>query len=257
MPSVIVVDSPPGMHEAVEPLEVGRHADLAHVGARAPRACGRARRSRPAGRGRRCRAARSATSRGWRGAATRRACATRATPSRRRGPRRRAATRSGSWKCVVASTTAAARSAGSSDLKMPEPTKTRLGAELHHQRGVGRRGDAAGAEQRHGQLALARRPRGRGRAAPAAPWRRSPARRRRARAEAADLAGDRAQVAHGLDDVAGARPRPWSGSSPRPRRCAAAPRRGSSRRRRTGRVKAHLSMWWASSAGVRTSDSSM
>ena len=32
--------------------------------------------------------------------------------------------RSGSWKCVVASTTAAARSAGSEDLKMPEPTNT-------------------------------------------------------------------------------------------------------------------------------------
>src|SRR3954454_4029497 len=34
------------------------------------------------------------------------------------------ATRSASWKCVVASTMAAARRAGSSDLKMPEPTNT-------------------------------------------------------------------------------------------------------------------------------------
>jgi len=50
--------------------------------------------------------------------------------------------------------------------------------------------------------------------------------------------------------------RPWSGSSPRPRRSAATPRRGSSRRTRNGTLNAHLSMWLASSAGVSTSDSS-
>ena len=46
-----------------------------------------------------------------------------------------------------------------------------LGAELHHQRRVGRGGDAAGAEQRHRQATRRRRPRARPRAAPGAPWR--------------------------------------------------------------------------------------
>ena len=36
---------------------------------------------------------------------------------------------------------------------MPEPTNTRLRAELHHERGVGRGRDAAGAEQRDRQRA--------------------------------------------------------------------------------------------------------
>ena len=45
-----------------------------------------------------------------------------------------------------------------------------LGAELHGQRGVGRGGDAAGAEQRHGQLSRSRRPPARAAAAPAAAW---------------------------------------------------------------------------------------
>ena len=74
-----------------------------------------------------------------------------------RGPRRRAATRSGSRKCVVASTIARARALGVLGLEDARADEDRLGAELHHQRGVGRRGDAAGAEQRDGQLALARR----------------------------------------------------------------------------------------------------
>ena len=53
---------------------------------------------------------------------------------------------------------------------MPEPTKHGLGAELHDQRGVGRRGDAAGAEQRHRQLARLGDLLHQRRAAPAAAW---------------------------------------------------------------------------------------
>src|SRR4051795_4744867 len=97
-------------------------------------------------------------------------------------PRETLAMTSGSsWK-VVACTIAAARCAGSPDLKMPEPTNTpsapsciiiaasagvaglkeagahdpALGAELHHHRRVGRGGDAAGGEQDDGQLAQPR-----------------------------------------------------------------------------------------------------
>ena len=67
--------------------------------------------------------------------------------------REAAATRSGSSKWVVASTIARRVRSGSEDLKMPEPTKFALGAQLHHQRGVGGGGDAAGAEQDDGQPA--------------------------------------------------------------------------------------------------------
>ena len=44
----------------------------------------------------------------------------------------------GSWKCVVAWTIAFAIRAGSSLLKMPGADEHALGAQLHHQRGVGR-----------------------------------------------------------------------------------------------------------------------
>ena len=60
-----------------------------------------------------------------------------------------AATRSGSLKWVVASTIARARRSGSSDLKIPEPTKLPWAPELHDERRVGRGGDAARAEERH------------------------------------------------------------------------------------------------------------
>ena len=52
-----------------------------------------------------------------------------------------------------ASTIARARGAGSSLLKMPEPTKHAVGAELHHQRRVGGRRDAAGGEHDDRQAA--------------------------------------------------------------------------------------------------------
>ena len=78
-----------------------------------------------------------------------------------------------------------------------------LGAQLHGQRGVGRRGDAAGAEQRHGQPAglgdlLHERQR---RLEPLGPLEQLG---RVGLGDLAHVADDRAQVAHGLDDVAGA-----------------------------------------------------
>ena len=99
----------------------------------------------------------------------------------RPGRARRAAMRSGSSKCVVASTIGgrgALRVLGLEDARADEDA---LGAQLHHQRGVGRGGDAAGGEVHHGQLARARPPRARGRAAPGGSWRRWAARTRPSR----------------------------------------------------------------------------
>ena len=110
-----------------------------------------------------------------------------------------------------------------------------LGAELHHHRRVGRGGDAAGGEQHDRQLA------GRGDLgdqlvrAPAAPWPRRTARRLGRRGEPADARPGSCACAWWPRRRRRCRPRPWSGSSPRPRRSGAAPRRGWSRRRRTGR----------------------
>ena len=74
----------------------------------------------------------------------------------------------GSLKWVVAMTMALARETASSRsrglfstssgvappfMKIPEPTKTRLGAELHHEGGVGGSGDSAGGEVGDGELA--------------------------------------------------------------------------------------------------------
>src|SRR3954470_15980659 len=76
-----------------------------------------------------------------------------------------------------------------------------LGAELHHQRGVGRGRDAAGAEQDDRQLA------GLGHAAHEVEWRLQLLGGGGElgvveRGDPLDLAGDLAHVAHGLDDVA-------------------------------------------------------
>ena len=54
IPSVIVVDSPPGRTSPSSPSRSGGHAHLAHRRRRAPRSTARARRSRPGARGRRC-----------------------------------------------------------------------------------------------------------------------------------------------------------------------------------------------------------
>ena len=114
-----------------------------------------------------------------------------------------AATRSGSWKCVVASTIARARALGVGRLEDARAHEVALGTELHHQRGVGRGGDAAGAEEDHGQPALpghlahqlerSLELLGRGWELHAVEGGQPP-----------DLAGDQPDVAHGLDHVAGA-----------------------------------------------------
>src|SRR3954454_20089250 len=110
-----------GHHEPVEPLEVTRHAHLARLGAELAQEAAvglevalqrqdadeRRRHYQP-------RLARSCCS-----SSLRVSSEVMAVPR----PSDARATRSGSWKCVVASTIAWARVAGSSDLKMPEPTK--------------------------------------------------------------------------------------------------------------------------------------
>ena len=124
--------------------------------------------------------------------------------SHRRAPSKRCATRSGSSKWVVASTIARARPSRVLGLEDPGAHEVALGPQLHHQRGVGRGGDAAGAEQRHRK--------------PAAPGdvldhiqrslmllRGAGELLRAQRGEVLDAVGDLAHVPDGLDDVAGAR----------------------------------------------------
>ena len=131
-------------------------------------------------------------------------------------PRLTLARIAGSWKCVVASTMALARGDGSSLLKMPEPTNTASAPSC--MASAASAGVAMPPAQNSGtgsQPVLA------------TSWTSgSGACRRLAQSNSsaesawvrrADVADDRAQVAHGLDDVAGARPHPWSGSSPPPR----------------------------------------
>ena len=118
-------------------------------------------------------------------------------------PRDAAATRAGVCQCVVASTIARARAGGSSDLKMPEPTNTpsapscitapRRPAWRCRRRRTGRpAGDRRRRPARH-ELERGAELLGRSRQLGGVEHR-----------QAADLAGDRAQVAHRLDDVAGA-----------------------------------------------------
>ena len=73
-------------------------------------------------------------------------CPSRAIPRPRAAP-------AASRQCVVALTIARARFSGSSDLKIPDPTKTASAPELHAERRVRGRRDAAGGEVRHGKLA--------------------------------------------------------------------------------------------------------
>ena len=137
-----------------------RSAGGAHERARrgrAPRARARAPRSRPGARARRCastlttRAPRTARSR-----RERRDLEPRASP--RRGPCSPRRASPASCQCVIASTIARARRAGSSRQEDAAADEDRLGAERHAQRRVGRRRDAAGGEVRHRQLARRARP---------------------------------------------------------------------------------------------------
>ena len=216
----------------------------------------RAPRSRPGGRARRRRRPRPLPAARREQLLVAAACATRGSTIALPRPSEAAATRAGSAKCVVASTIAARARPGSSDLKMPGADEDALGAELHHERGVGRRRDAAGGEHHDRQPAVARDPRTSSSGAPSsfAAVGSSP---RRAIAEPADLAEDRAQVADRLDDVAGAGLALGADHRRALARSAAAPRRGCVAPQTNGTLKAHLSMWLASSAGVSTSDSSM
>ncbi len=220
-----------GHHEPVEPVEVGRRAHLARVRAETFAARARAPRSRPVGRERRSAAP------GYQPRFCNRppALSMSSMPMPVIGaPRSRdaAATRAASSKCVVASTTAAAVRSGSSDLKIPEPTKTPSAPRRHHQRRVGRGGDPAGGEHHDRELALL------GHVADEVERRLQLLGGRRQlhrveRGQTADLATDRAQVANRLDDVARAGLALRADHGRALARCAAAPRRGWWRRRRT------------------------
>ena len=145
--------------------------------------------------------------------------------------------------------------AGSPRLEDARADEHAVGAELHHQRGVGRRGDAAGGEEDDRQPAGLGDPLHELAAAPQLLGRVVQLVR-----SAWPSCGSRRVIARmwrdGLDDVAGA------GLALRAdhRRALAdaAQRLAEVRAPQTnGTVNAHLSMWCASSAGVSTSDSSM
>ena len=144
-----------GDHEAVEALEARRAC-----GPRARRRRARAARARaPAKSPCRARTPTSGTRRyqprlasSWPSSSLRVSSEVIAVPR----PSEARATRAGSSKWVVASTIA--RGAGRRVLGLEDARahEHALGAELHHQRRVGRGGDAAGAEQHDRELAVAR-----------------------------------------------------------------------------------------------------
>ena len=96
---------------------------------------------------------------------------------------------------------ALARFSGSSDLKIPEPTKTASAPKLHHERGVGGSSDSARGEIRHRQFSVLATPRTSSSGAPSSfatcmnSSSRSVVRRRIFRR-------NRAHVADGFDDIA-------------------------------------------------------
>ncbi len=126
MPSVIVVDSPPGITSASSAVEVARRRAPRAWRRRRRRASSRGPRSRPAGRARRIGAPSSRPLPAALGQQllVRRASSSRGSPSRRRGRarRRRRARRPASASSPPRSRGPVA--AGSSDLKIPEPTNT-------------------------------------------------------------------------------------------------------------------------------------
>ncbi len=141
---------------------------------------------------------------------------------------------SGSLKCVVASTIARARGAGSCGLVDPRSDEHAVDAQLHHQRSVGRRREPARREVHDRQSALLRHD-------PHQVDRRPELLRLRHVLLGSELGhlGDLAAASSA--DAAPPRPRcrsrpPLScGSSRRPRRCDGALRRGPGPRRRTAR----------------------
>ena len=195
------------------------------------------------------------TSRGWRGAAAPRACATRARPSPGRGPRRRV--RRARHRGSASSPRRSRRRgvAGSSDLKMPEPTNTPSAPSCIISDASAGVAMPPAQNSTTGSLPASATPRTRSSGA----WCSFAAVASSASSsvgQAADLRADAAHVAHGLDDVAGAG---LALGADHRRALADAPQRlaevGRAAHERD--LEAHLSMWLASSAGVRTSDSSM
>ena len=130
-----------GDDEPVEPVEVGRARAPRAPRRRAPRSIRAWASKSPCRASTPTRAAR-ATSRGWRAAATPRACASRATPSPCRGPRTRARRARGPGSASSPRRSRPRAAAGSSDLKMPEPTNTPSAPSCIISDGVGRGGDA-------------------------------------------------------------------------------------------------------------------
>ena len=210
----MVVDSPPGMHEARRPRPAQRGCGPRRASApSASRALRRARANAP------CRA-RTPTCRPAPGGCTVASAARRAhqprsaslissVPISRPGiaaprPRLTLARMSASRKWVVASTMALARGGGVVALEDARAHEHGLGAELHDERGVGRGGDAAGAEHRHRAACRSRRSPARAASGAWSFLAQSNSSAWSAGGDLADVAEDRAQVAHGLDDVAGA-----------------------------------------------------
>src|SRR3954447_7544469 len=165
------------------------------------------------------------------------------------------ATRAASRKCVVASTIAAARGAGSSDLKMPEPTNTPSAPSCITSDASAGVAIPPAQNVTTGSLPVSATPRTRSNGAC-----------RFLTAVASSMSSS--DCSQRIAPRISRRWRTASTMSPVPaspfERIIAAPsemRRSASPRfvapHTNGMRKAHLSMWWASSAGVRTSDSSM
>ena len=153
-------------HEPVEPVELLRLAHLDDVRAerRSIAACSRKlpwTASTPTRGG--------TTSLGSRAALRERATPRRGRSSRRRDPARRARGPPRRSKCVVASTIAFARASGFVGLEDARADEHAVRAELHAERRVGRRRDAAGGERHDGQPAVLGDPAARARTARAAP----------------------------------------------------------------------------------------
>ena len=139
----------------------------------------------------------------------------------------------GSSKCVVACDDRARPRRRVLRLEDARADEHALGAELHHQRGVGRAWRGRRPRSSRPAGGPRRRPAAPARAARAAPSPRAASSALVHRAEPPDArTGSRACGARPRRRCR-CRPRPWCGSSPRPRRSGAAPRRDRSRRTRT------------------------
>ena len=218
-------------HQAREAVEPGDAAHLAHVDAEVAGRRRRAPRSRPAARARRTAASPAAGREPLRLGQLRRSRGPRiASPSPRETSATTLARPASAWSRARSRSRARA---GSSDLKMPEPTNTASAPSAI----TARRRRASRCRRRRscgtGSLPVCATRRTSSYGAPSffasaissSGW--SSVSRRIARHHCA-------QVAHGLDDVAGAGLALGADHAPRPRRSGAAPRRGRGSRRRTG-----------------------